>query len=138
MFSIHISSNRRPRSDVRNMVSTIFFKPNNIKSLFFQIDSFGCAVGNKTEFLSSAGLTEEEFQERPIINWDAILWVNRPVELWGVQLLLALISLTEALLLTYLGYKVQPLNKHSIGSVANSKFFHRATYGSKFYPFILY
>lgn len=67
--------------------------------------SFGCTVGNKTEFFQSASLTEEEFQERPIINWDAILWVNRPVELWGVQLMLALISLTEALLLTYLGYK---------------------------------
>lgn len=68
--------------------------------------SYGCTVGNKTEFLASAELTEEEFQENPIINWDAILWVNRPVELWGVQLVLALISLTEALLLTYLGYKV--------------------------------
>lgn len=68
--------------------------------------SYGCTVGNKTEFLASAELTEEEFQENPIINWDAILWVNRPVELWSVQLVLALISLTEALLLTYLGYKV--------------------------------
>lgn len=63
-------------------------------------------MGNKTEFLASADLTEEEFQENPIINWDAILWVNRPVELWAVQLVLALISLTEALLITYLGYKV--------------------------------
>lgn len=70
------------------------------------IRSYGCSVGNKTEFLASADLTEEEFQENPIINWDAILWVNRPVELWGVQLVLALISLTEALLITYLGYKV--------------------------------
>lgn len=68
--------------------------------------SFGCTVGNKTEFFESATLTEEEFQENPIINWDAILWVNRPIELWAVQLVLALISLTEALLLTYLGYKV--------------------------------
>lgn len=68
--------------------------------------SFGCTPGNKTEFLESATLTEEEFQERPIINWDAILYVNRPTELWAVQLILALISLTEAMLLTYLGYKV--------------------------------
>lgn len=70
-------------------------------------NSYGCTVGNKTEFLESATLTEEEFQERPIINWDAILFVNRPTELWAIQLILALISLTEALLLTYLGYKVQ-------------------------------
>jgi len=46
------------------------------------------------------------FQENPIINWDAIWWVNRPMELWCVQVVLAIISLTEALLLAYLGYKV--------------------------------
>lgn len=63
-------------------------------------------MSNKTEFLASAQLTEEEFQENPIINWEAILWVNRPTVLWAVQLILALVSLTEAVLLTYLGYKV--------------------------------
>lgn len=51
-------------------------------------------------------MTEEAFQDNPIINWDAILWVNRPPELWAVQLFLAMISLTEALLIAYLGYKV--------------------------------
>ncbi|XP_021695802.1 potassium channel subfamily T member 2 isoform X3 [Aedes aegypti] len=66
---------------------------------------YGCKVANKTEFLDSAKLTEEEFQENPIINWDAILWVNRSTELWAVQLVLALISLTESLLIAYLGYK---------------------------------
>lgn len=55
----------------------------------------------------SAELTEEAFQENPIINWDAILWVSRPTELWAVQLILALISLTECVLITYLGYKVR-------------------------------
>lgn len=54
----------------------------------------------------SANLTEEKFQENPIINWDAILWVNRPLELWVVQVILAMVSLVEALLLAYLGYKV--------------------------------
>jgi potassium channel subfamily T member 1 len=52
-------------------------------------------------------LTDEKFQENPIINWDAILWVNRPLELWTVQVILAMISLAEALLLAYLGYKVK-------------------------------
>lgn len=80
--------------------------PVSVSLWLFLVSSYGCTVGNKTEFLASADLTEEEFQENPIINWDAILWVNRPVELWGVQLVLALISLTEALLITYLGYKV--------------------------------
>lgn len=68
--------------------------------------SYNCVVGNKTEFYISAKLTEEAFQDNPIINWDAILWVNRPPELWAVQLFLAMISLTEALLIAYLGYKV--------------------------------
>jgi potassium channel subfamily T protein 1 len=52
-------------------------------------------------------LTEEEFQENPIINWEAILWVNRSLSLWVIQVILAIISLTEALLLAYLGYKVR-------------------------------
>jgi potassium channel subfamily T protein 1 len=54
-------------------------------------------------------LTEEEFQENPLINWEAILWVNRPLALWVIQVILAIISLTEALLLAYLGYKVRLL-----------------------------
>ncbi|XP_039148582.1 potassium channel subfamily T member 2 isoform X8 [Drosophila simulans] len=69
------------------------------------ITCYGCEVGNKTEFIISAKLTEEEFQENPIINWDAILWVNRPTVLWVLQLLLAMVSLTQSLVLTYLGYK---------------------------------
>ncbi|KAH0811954.1 hypothetical protein GEV33_010837 [Tenebrio molitor] len=67
---------------------------------------YGCTPGDKSEYMISANLTEEKFQENPIINWDAILWVNRPLELWIVQVILAMISLTEALLLAYLGYKV--------------------------------
>lgn len=63
-------------------------------------------MGNKSEILNSAELTQEAFQENPIINWDAIWWVNRPTALWAVQLVLALISLTETLLIAYLGYKV--------------------------------
>lgn len=69
--------------------------------------SYGCTPGNKSEYIISANLTEEKFQENPIINWDAILWVNRHLVLWIVQVILAIISLTEALLLAYLGYKVR-------------------------------
>lgn len=67
--------------------------------------------GNKTEFEYSANLTEEEFQEHPIINWDGIIWVNRPLYLWIVQVILAMISFTEAILLAYLGYKVRTILK---------------------------
>ena len=69
--------------------------------------SYGCTAGNKSEFLVSRHLTGEEFQDNPTINWDAILWVRRPLELWIVQVILAMISLTETLLLAYLGYKVR-------------------------------
>lgn len=68
--------------------------------------SYGCTPGNKTEFLISHSLTEEAFQENPIINWDAITWVSRPIYLWILQLILAIISLSESLLVAYLGYKV--------------------------------
>ncbi|KAG8182946.1 hypothetical protein JTE90_003324 [Oedothorax gibbosus] len=39
------------------------------------------------------------------IYWKAILWVDRPLALWGVQVSLSVISLIEALLIAYLGYK---------------------------------
>lgn len=69
-------------------------------------------------------------------NWDAILWVDRPTELWAVQLLLAMISLTEALLIAYLSYKVSAfkfLQKKSQNSM--TFIFFRVTFGNKFYPF---
>ncbi|XP_045465184.1 potassium channel subfamily T member 2 isoform X3 [Harmonia axyridis] len=84
----------------------------------------GCIPGNKSEYIISANLTEEKFQENPIINWDAIIWVNRPFELWVVQVILAIISLTEALLLAYLGYKgniwQQLLSFHFILEIVNT------------------
>ena len=40
------------------------------------------------------------------INWAAIWFVDRRLELWATQTVLALISLSEALLLAYLTYKV--------------------------------
>ncbi|CAG2057375.1 unnamed protein product [Timema podura] len=71
-----------------------------------ELASYDCPQSNKSEFYEASTLTEEEFQETPIINWDAILWVNRPLILWIIQVILAVISLIEALLLAYLGYKV--------------------------------
>lgn len=90
-------------------VSSAFKTQKKGKFPFFSF-SYGCTPGNKTEFLASQNLTEEEFQEHPTINWDAILWVRRPLELWVVQVILAIVSLTEALLLAYLGYKVRILS----------------------------
>uniref|UniRef100_A0A182IR49 RCK N-terminal domain-containing protein n=2 Tax=Anopheles atroparvus TaxID=41427 RepID=A0A182IR49_ANOAO len=105
---------KNQRSSLRIRIANLFFKLLTCVLYIFRVVTdlnptfatcYGCKVGNKTEFLWSATRTEEAFQEDPIINWDAILWVNRPTELWAVQLILALISLTEALLMAYLGYK---------------------------------
>ncbi|XP_061504694.1 potassium channel subfamily T member 2 isoform X3 [Anopheles gambiae] len=105
---------KNQRSSLRIRIANLFFKLLTCILYIFRVVTdlnptfatcYGCKVGNKTEFLWSATRTEEAFQEDPIINWDAILWVNRPNELWAVQLVLALISLTEALLMAYLGYK---------------------------------
>ncbi|XP_028679181.1 potassium channel subfamily T member 2 [Erpetoichthys calabaricus] len=38
-------------------------------------------------------------------NWSLIIWVNRPLPLWALQVLVALISLSETMLLVYLSYK---------------------------------
>lgn len=91
------------------MIFTVIYTGNNSRQYnnsLLLLYSYGCRPGNKTEFEYSANLTEEEFQEHPIINWDGIIWVNRPLYLWVVQVILAMISFTEAILLAYLGYKV--------------------------------
>ncbi|XP_049307932.1 potassium channel subfamily T member 2 isoform X15 [Bactrocera dorsalis] len=105
---------KNQRSSLRIRIADLFFKLLACVLYILRVITdtnptfatcYGCSVSNKTEFLVSAQLTEEEFQENPIINWEAILWVNRPTILWAAQLILALVSLTEAVLLTYLGYK---------------------------------
>ncbi|KAL4617401.1 potassium channel subfamily T member 1 isoform X1 [Arapaima gigas] len=39
------------------------------------------------------------------INWEVIFWVNRRVPVWAIQVIVALISFLETMLLTYLSYK---------------------------------
>ncbi|CAB0028981.1 unnamed protein product [Trichogramma brassicae] len=106
---------KNQRSSLRIRLANLFFKLLTCFLYIFRVITdtdptfaacYGCTPGNKTEFLISQNLTEEEFQEHPTINWDAILWVHRPLELWIIQVILAMVSLTEALLLAYLGYKL--------------------------------
>ncbi|XP_023247910.1 potassium channel subfamily T member 2 [Copidosoma floridanum] len=124
---------KNQRSSLRIRLANLFFKLLTCFLYIFRVvtDSdptfaacYGCTPGNKTEFLLSQNLTEEEFQEHPTINWDAILWVRRPFELWIIQVILAIVSLTEALLLAYLGYKgniwQQLLSFHFILELANT------------------
>ncbi|XP_035246573.1 potassium channel subfamily T member 1 isoform X7 [Anguilla anguilla] len=39
------------------------------------------------------------------INWEVIFWVDRKLYVWAIQVIVALISFLEAMLLTYLSYK---------------------------------
>ncbi|XP_018049801.1 PREDICTED: potassium channel subfamily T member 2 [Atta colombica] len=124
---------KNQRSSLRIRLANLFFKLLTCFLYIFRVITdndptfaacYGCIPGNKTEFLASQNLTEEEFQEHPTINWDAILWVRRPLELWVVQVILAMVSLTEALLLAYLGYKgnvwQQLLSFHFILELVNT------------------
>lgn len=61
---------------------------------------------NITQVHVSNNRSEEDFSENPYIHWEAILWVDRSFTLWIIQVVLAVISLTETLILLYLGYKV--------------------------------
>ncbi|XP_012538208.1 potassium channel subfamily T member 1 isoform X4 [Monomorium pharaonis] len=124
---------KNQRSSLRIRLANLFLKLLTCFLYIFRVVTendptfaacYGCTPGNKTEFLASQNLTEEEFQEHPTINWDAILWVRRPLELWVVQVILAMVSLTEALLLAYLGYKgnvwQQLLSFHFILELVNT------------------
>ncbi|XP_035381231.1 potassium channel subfamily T member 2 isoform X2 [Electrophorus electricus] len=44
-------------------------------------------------------------QNRSHFDWSLIIWVNRPLPLWALQVLVALISFSETMLLLYLSYK---------------------------------
>ena len=81
-------------------------------------DSYDCEVGNKSEYLLAYDKTLQQFQENPIIHWEAIWWIQRPLALWIVELIFAVISLVEALLVAYLSYKVYStsINIYSIQS----------------------
>ncbi|XP_011298769.1 potassium channel subfamily T member 1 [Fopius arisanus] len=107
---------KNQRSSLRIRVANLFFKLLTCFLYIFRVitdnvptfaSCYGCTPGNKSDILASQMLTEEEFQDHSTINWDAILWVRRPLELWVVQVILAMVSLAEALLLAYLGYKVK-------------------------------
>ncbi|XP_045531733.1 potassium channel subfamily T member 2 isoform X4 [Pieris brassicae] len=124
---------KNQRSSLRIRIVNLFFKILACLLYIFRVCAdgdpinatcYGCKPGNKSVFEYSANLTEEEFQEHPIINWDGIVWVNRPLFLWVLQVILAMISLSEAILLAYLGYKgniwQQILSFHFILEMVNT------------------
>lgn len=74
---------------------------------YLSICSYGCEVGNKSEYLAAYEKTPQQFMDNPIIHWEAIWWINRPTALWVIEVFFALISLVEALLVAYLSFKVR-------------------------------
>ncbi|XP_068216302.1 LOW QUALITY PROTEIN: potassium channel subfamily T member 2-like [Palaemon carinicauda] len=68
---------------------------------------YDCEPDNKTIsfFMFHGNKTDEQFQESPQINWQAVLWVNRTMPLWAIQVAVAIVSLSEALLLAYLNFQ---------------------------------
>ncbi|KAJ0183829.1 hypothetical protein K1T71_000252 [Dendrolimus kikuchii] len=124
---------KNQRSSLRIRIANLFFKLLTCVLYISRVctdgdpisaSCYGCKPGNKTDFEYSANLTEEEFQEHPIINWDGIIWVNRPFYLWVAQVIVAMISFTEASILVYLGYKgniwQQVLSFHFILNMVNT------------------
>ena len=67
--------------------------------------SYGCEVNNHTAYAIAREKTAQQFMENPVIHWDAIVWIQRPLALWIVEFLFALVGLCEALLVAYLTYK---------------------------------
>ncbi|KAG8180934.1 hypothetical protein JTE90_013940 [Oedothorax gibbosus] len=66
---------------------------------------YGCDPRNNTVVLSPE-VNLADFRPRAeSINWNAIIWVDRPLTLWIFQMVLSMLSLSEAILLVYLGYK---------------------------------
>ncbi|CAL4058748.1 unnamed protein product, partial [Meganyctiphanes norvegica] len=67
---------------------------------------YGCtSPKNDSVFVQYRNRTDEQFQEKPIINWQAVVWVDRPMPLWAIQVAFAVISLAKALMMAYLNYK---------------------------------
>ena len=51
-------------------------------------------------------MSAEEFRINPCINWDANLYTKTPLVLWICQVVLAVVSYIQTLVMTYLTYKV--------------------------------
>ncbi|GAB6031498.1 hypothetical protein CHUAL_009271 [Chamberlinius hualienensis] len=66
---------------------------------------YGCSINNKSSVLQANDLSGEQFSESPFIHWDAIIWIDQPIFLWSIQVTIAIVSLSQALVLVYLGYK---------------------------------
>ncbi|CAH2316771.1 potassium channel subfamily T member 1 isoform X8 [Pelobates cultripes] len=64
-------------------------------------------LDDPTEGIGCWGCVKQNYTERkyPDISWDPILWVDRRMPLWAIQVTVAIISFMETMLLIYLSYK---------------------------------
>ncbi|XP_051787720.1 potassium channel subfamily T member 1 isoform X3 [Erpetoichthys calabaricus] len=65
-------------------------------------------LDDPTEGIGCWGCPKQNYTPDPNsteISWSPILWVNRRFPVWAIQVIVALISFMEAMLLTYLSYK---------------------------------
>ncbi|XP_013908471.1 PREDICTED: potassium channel subfamily T member 2-like [Thamnophis sirtalis] len=76
----------------------LFFIKNQRSSKYFILIS-SCGYKELNQGCSSQNNISAE------IDWSLIIWVNRSLPLWGLQVSVALISLLETTLLSYLSYK---------------------------------
>ncbi|XP_078282442.1 potassium channel subfamily T member 1-like isoform X3 [Rhinoraja longicauda] len=99
----------------------LFFIKNQRSSLRIRLFNFSLKVltcvlyivrvllDQPEEGIGCWGCSKQNYTSRPtsnlVINWAPILWVNRSLPLWGIQVTVALIGYLETMLLTYLSYK---------------------------------
>ncbi|XP_068262428.1 potassium channel subfamily T member 2 isoform X2 [Nyctibius grandis] len=79
----------------------LFFIKNQRSSLRIRLFNFSLKLLSCFLYIIRV-LLDDPTQE---LGWSPIIWVNRSLPLWGLQVSVALISLFETLLLSYLSYK---------------------------------
>ncbi|XP_066480847.1 potassium channel subfamily T member 2 isoform X4 [Tiliqua scincoides] len=79
----------------------LFFIKNQRSSLRIRLFNFSLKLLSCLLYIVRV-LLDDLSQER---GWSPIFWVNRSLPLWGLQVSVALISLFETMLLSYLSYK---------------------------------
>ncbi|XP_026177273.1 potassium channel subfamily T member 2 [Mastacembelus armatus] len=81
----------------------LFFIKNQRSSLRIRLFNFSLKILTCALYILRVSLDNpKEINGNP---WDLILWVNRRVPVWAIQVTVALISFLETMLITYLSYK---------------------------------
>ncbi|XP_015669230.1 potassium channel subfamily T member 2 isoform X3 [Protobothrops mucrosquamatus] len=79
----------------------LFFIKNQRSSLRIRLFNFSLKLLSCMLYIVRV-LLDDPYQQH---GWSLIIWVNRSLPLWGLQVSVALISLLETMLLSYLSYK---------------------------------